>query len=418
MIKDFFLGGWVTFYLFTVAHFCFPITKKRMVVFFIFLAFSFLNAINFAFCPLIPFSLFYFLLGASFVHFLFSIDFPALFFFCMILYCIRFLFEELFYFTLFLFRISFPTSKILFVCSSIMTLLFSIIFKDWFKEKTTRIYFFNTQRKKRNYFLANLILVLILFIRIPKYQITKNFIPVLLFLFLFNLLLLLLNEKEKNSILEENYKKTIEYSEFTEDLLFEYKSLLHEYKNRLLAIKGLAKSKNKELHEYLNSILNEKTINNYRWLTEIKTIPITGIKGIVNFKLLKMKDLGINIEVYISDEISKLSDDFLSIVEKKDLYTVLGILLDNALEGSLESKEKSASFQLYQENDCIILLIANTFKSVQIDRIEDKGFSSKGKNRGNGLYILNETLKYHERISKETSIANNFFVQKIFIQNK
>ncbi len=415
-LLHFLLGIWTTLYIFYMGKIFFSKKRKAITILLILLLFSFLHALNFAYFPLISYFLFYIFLVFLLLFILFSIDFPALFFFCMLLYSIRFLFEELFYLTLFLLRISFPSSNLLFLCASMMTILFTYFFKDFLKEKTTKIYFFNTQNKKRNYFLVNVFLVFILLIRIPRYQITKNYLSVLLFVFVFNLILFLLYEKEKNKILEENYKKTVEYSEFTENLLFEYKSFLHEYKNRMLIIKGLAKPKNRELHQYLDSIFEEKTINIYRWLIEIKSIPLTGIKGLVNFKLLKMKDLGINIEVYISEDISKLSNDFLSIDEKKDLYTILGIILDNALEGALESQEKAASFHWYQEKEHLILLVANTFKTINIDRMEEKGFSSKGKNRGNGLYILNEILKHNGKFLKETTIMDNFFVQKILIK--
>jgi len=173
--------------------------------------------------------------------------------------------------------------------------------------------------------------------------------------------------------------------------------------------------KNKEFHTFIDSILEEKAINNFRWLMEIKSIPITGIKGLINFKLLKMKELDIDMEVYIAEEIAKLKKDFLTSEEKNGLNTILGILFDNAIEASLESKTKMASFQMYKENDCIVILLANTFKSINIEQMEEKGFSSKGKNRGYGLSILNDVIKQNEKFKKETSIFENFFIQKISI---
>ena len=95
----------------------------------------------------------------------------------------------------------------------------------------------------------------------------------------------------------------------------------------------------------------------------------------------------------------------------------MGILFDNAIEACLENNtKKMASFQMYEENQNLIILLANTFKSIHIDQIEEKGFSTKGKNRGFGLYILNEIIKHNSKLKKETSIFEDFFIQKIIIE--
>ena len=150
---------------------------------------------------------------------------------------------------------------------------------------------------------------------------------------------------------------------------------------------------------------------------DIKNIPIPGIKGLINYKLLKMKELNIEIEVYVSEEVATLNQNHLDIKEKNNLYTILGVILDNAIEASIESKERMISLQFFKDNDDINIILANTFKSINLDQLEEKGYSSKGKNRGIGLYLVKEILKHSKNIEKETSIINNFFVQKIIIKN-
>lgn len=151
---------------------------------------------------------------------------------------------------------------------------------------------------------------------------------------------------------------------------------------------------------------------------EIKSIPISGVKGLINFKLLKMKELNIDVEFYIAEETQKEKLD-LTMKEKNDLNTILGVIFDNAIEAALESKNPMISFQMYkEEKDKMTILLANTFKEINIEQMEEKGFSTKGKNRGLGLSLLNETLKRNPRYTKNTSIFENFFVQKIFIDLK
>jgi len=304
--------------------------------------------------------------------------------------------------------------------TSLLSLLFIFYYKNFLKDFILNPSTRQEKYKRKKIALKNLGLLIILIIRIPNFPTYLNttfFMNLFLFFIIFNLVLLLFEEIEKIEALNKNYKKIVEYSEFTEGLLTEYKSFVHEYKNKLFTIKGLANQKNKkELHEYIDSVLDEKVMNNYRWLSELKNIPIAGAKGLINFKLLKMKELNMDVEVYISEEISKLKEDFLSNKEKNDLYTLLGIILDNAIEASLESQDKMISLQLYKENEEIIILLANTFKHIQLDHMEEKGFSSKGKNRGIGLYLFQNIIKHSNVFSKETSVYDNFFIQKIIIK--
>ncbi len=411
---NFILGIGITLSIYGITSFCFPKKGKRKLrILFIFL-FSILQGMNFQynltlfFLPLQMFLLF------CLLKLTFHVNFSNLLFLGMALFLLCFPFVELFYITLYLFSIPIPTDSTLYIFSNILTLMTSFIFKEQLKNYFTQAQFFKTKPVILKYILANGVLIIILLLRLPKYEIP--YFPFLFFfLIFFNMTLFLLKEKEKNRTLQQNLQKTMEYTEFTENLLMEYKSFLHEYKNKLIIIKSMVSSKNKELHAFIDSILEEKAINHFRWLMEIKSIPITGIKGLINFKLLKMKELDIDIEVYIAEEIATLKKDFLTSEEKNGLNTILGVLFDNAIEASLESNTKMASFQMYKEKDSVVILLANTFKSINIEQIEEKGFSTKGKNRGYGLSILNTVIKQNEKFKKETSIFENFFIQKISI---
>ena len=416
---SFIMGLWISLYLYILGDTLIILKKNNFKTIIHLIIFSFLYAVIYSFQEHFISFLCYLSTTSIFLYLEFDTSMYNIFSFSFIIYLIRFIYEILFYIVIFIFKINFVDSYLLFVFTSILVLITSFFFKDYLRNIMLNNWFYTGKNHFTKYFICNLYLILVFFIRIYKYNF--NFINIkypILFLSIisFNLAMLLMQEKEKNDILAKNYKKTVEYSEFAEGLLSEYRDFFHEYKNKLIIIKGMISKRNKEAHKYINDILKEKSVNNYRWLVEIKNIPISGVKGIINFKLLKMKELGIDLEIYISDDIAKLKNDFLSLKEKNDLYTILGIVLDNAIEGSLESKNKLASFQFYKENNSYIIIVANTFKFVNIDRLDEKGFSTKGKNRGIGLHILNNLLKHHDTFKKETSIMDNFFVQKIVIR--
>lgn len=335
------------------------------------------------------------------------------------IYLIRFIFEFLILYTLKVLHINNYSHILLFSITTILTLIFNYTFKDFLSN------LINTKKENDivsifKYVLNTILMITLILIHIPNesFTIVDGKVFYILFTFItFNLTLSLFIEKNKTDDYIKNYQKIVEYTEFTEGILTEYKSFIHEYKNKLIIIKDLVKEDNKELHEYINFILNEKVNNNYHWLMDIKNIPIPGIKGLINYKLMKMKELNIAVEVYVSEEVAILNQDKLDIKEKNNLYTILGVILDNAIEASIESQEPMISLHFFKDENEINIILANTFKSINLDQLEQKGYSSKGENRGFGLYLVKEILKNSKSLAKETNIINNFFVQKIIIKN-
>lgn len=413
------MGLWIFIYIFLTTHLLIEDKPKKYRASFIrIFIFAFLYIINFAYSePLTSFA-FYILLSFLFVFFEFRKNNHPILPIVITIYLIRFIFELLFYITLTILHISIPSLFLLNKCTTILTFLAVLIFRNPIKEIINTHYIYKNKSLSSKIILNNIGLFLVMSIRLSHYQMHSYlhlYMNLFLFFIIFNLVFILFHEKEKHNDLEKNYKNIVEYSEFTEGLLTEYKSFVHEYKNKLLIIKSLT-DKKKELQKYIDTLLEEKVVNHYRWLSELKNIPIAGAKGLINFKLLQMKELKIDVEIYISEEIAKIKDNFLTNKEKNDLYTLLGIILDNAIEASLESSEKMISLHFYKEKETIVFLLANTFKHIALDRMEEKGFSSKGDNRGIGLYIFQNIIKHSEVFSKETSVIDNFFVQKILIK--
>lgn len=410
---------WIFLYVYIGVNTFIPSEKKRLF-----------TCINFSICTIMqtiiilytnPFIVFLAgnILVIAFLIIEFFENIKNLFVTIYIIYLDRFAFEFLMLITLKLFQVTTPSSMLLYMFTSCLTILFNYTFKDFLMNLVS-----SKKDNRKSFIIKNIInvivLLIIIIVHIPGHPSFISNPKIFYFLFILivsNLVLSLFLEKMKTQEYIQTYQKIVEYSEFTEGLLTEYKSFIHEYKNKLIIIKGLAEENPKELQEYINSILNEKISNNYHWLMDIKNIPIPGIKGLVNYKLLKMKELNIEAEVYVSEEVASLNKNQLDIKEKNNLYTIMGVILDNAIEASVESDEKMISLQFFKDDDDINIILANTFKSINLDQLEEKGYSSKGKNRGIGLYLVKEILKHSKNIAKETSIRNNFFVQKIIIKN-
>lgn len=224
-----------------------------------------------------------------------------------------------------------------------------------------------------------------------------------------------------NFVNNYSVKKEIEKTETLLNYMNKYEKIIdddrfnrHEMLNNLLILKSFNNKNSKEYNDTLDELIttyNKKGIG----IKNIYNLP-TGLKGIFYYKIHGLDEKGINVNINISKNIT---NSFKSI-DHKDyvlLYKIIGIILDNAIEASLVSKDKYLGVDIYKEKSNIIINVDNSFKGkIDINRIYDKGYSNKGKNRGLGLMIVSNLLKNNNSIILEQVINNNIFNSKITIK--
>lgn len=203
----------------------------------------------------------------------------------------------------------------------------------------------------------------------------------------------------KNKYLNDNlinYQKTAD----------NYRTLKHNLKNDLFII---ARSKDKE-----KAIRRtyEKYNQDEEWVNNIGSIP-SGLQGII---FLKMQFAENNkVKFYMDNKI-----DFEKLDESTALYLdtceVIAICLDNAIEASIDTKEKLICMGLYNDDDCYTINITNSFNNfVDIDKLGEKNYSTKNRNSGIGLnYIanLNKDIKI-KRIISDTNFKTIITIKKV-----
>ena len=98
---------------------------------------------------------------------------------------------------------------------------------------------------------------------------------------------------------------------------------------------------------------------------------------------------------------------------------ILGILLDNAIEASINSEEKIVNVIFINEfgTNTNIIEIENSYleKNIDMKKIFDKNFTTKetSKNSGLGLWKVSEIVKNDERLILETSKTEKMFKQQL-----
>ncbi len=188
----------------------------------------------------------------------------------------------------------------------------------------------------------------------------------------------------------------------------------HEMLNNLLILKSIKNKNSKEFNDTLDDLIriyDKKGMG----IKNISKLP-TGLKGMVYYKLEEVYKKKLKVNINISKRIS-LNLEKLNHKEYALLCKTVGITLDNAIEAADNSKEKMLNIDIYEENENIIIMIDNSFrKKVDIKRIGTKNYSTKGKGRGLGLYIIKNLLKTSNNLILEQKIENQIFNSKIIVK--
>jgi len=307
---------------------------------------------------------------------------------------------------------------------NLITLIISALLILIFRKQIRKFVKFVSSLKKRQIFLLIAIYMnfIITIIYQPPYnvcslQIITDFIIIFSVtgIGIFNI-----SSEMKMEALTMHYKEIFEYSKTNGKLLNSYKMQVHENKNRLLMIKGMLDGPKKEIEKYIDELLKEikdnKNSNNY-WLPELRYIPLAGVRNFINYKLTKLKELGAEIEIFVSSELEKLDPSSLTEKEYNQLSTILGVILDNMIESIKETDEKLISINMYVEDNAIHCEYVNSFSgNIDLTRLNEVGYTTKGEQHGVGLPLVAKITKANNRFECNPKIIDNFFIQHLVIK--
>ena len=210
---------------------------------------------------------------------------------------------------------------------------------------------------------------------------------------------------------EKSYNKTLTI------LHDKIRGFKHDFDNIVQAIGGYVETNDMEgLKEYYSHLQKDSARVNNLSLLNPSTINNPAIYSLLTSKYFTAKDAGIEIENFEVFADFKELEKHIRIYE---LSRILGILFDNAIDASKESDEKILNLWIRNEpnRNRYIIKISNSYKdkSVDTDRIYEKGFSSKGENRGLGLWEVRQFIKKSKNLNLFTTKDDQYFTQQLEI---
>lgn len=231
----------------------------------------------------------------------------------------------------------------------------------------------------------------------------------------------LIKQTIENNKLTKKYDKLLEFMTTYENEIEKQRVLRHETKNEFLTIKAKIndKQKNKEIITYIDEILKEKITVKQEEYAKFGYLPANGIKGLCYLKTQEAQDKGLSTNINISKRIKKSNIYNLNIKEQRNLGKILGVLLDNAIEASLSSKDKQFGIEVYLNlnKECQIIISNSYDGAIDLNKIGKEKFSTKGKNRGHGLLLVKQIVGYDNVFDVKTNITNELYIQMVTIKN-
>ncbi|MCY7780664.1 malate sensor histidine kinase MalK [Bacillus haynesii] len=164
----------------------------------------------------------------------------------------------------------------------------------------------------------------------------------------------------------------------------------HEFMNKLHVILGLVQLKNyDELGNYIKDIAIYQQSEASEIINHIKN---SVLAGFLLGKQSYIREQGASLEVHCSTRIP----DTANTAVIHDLITVIGNLLNNALDAVSATDKKNISISFRHHDGQLDIEVTDTGVGISKEeqqKMFDQGFSTKGSNRGFGLYFVEQSLE-------------------------
>lgn len=261
--------------------------------------------------------------------------------------------------------------------------------------------------------IIGIILIIIQLFEIRRYQLNDKstrrlllYNSIILIIIIFINIYSMINKKDLLKLKEVN-KNLSEVND-------KVRCFRHDFNNIMQAIDGyIVLDDMASLQAYFNSLIKEcNYVNVIDFLNNrVKENPAISSILLNKFRYAEQNNIKMNIEIFM--DLSKF---------KKKSYIIsriLGILLDNALEASIETEEKlvNVTFSKDEFRNRMLINIENTYidKKIDINKIFDKNYTTKDGNTGLGLWKIKDILKQETKINLFTTKDDFMFKQQLEI---
>ena len=211
------------------------------------------------------------------------------------------------------------------------------------------------------------------------------------------------------------YRDMERYSRHIEELYKEVRSFRHDYTNLLTSLRlGIEEEDMEQIKEIYDSVLkdsSEKLQDNKYDLGRLVNVRDRALKSLLAGKFIKAREKDIVFNVEVPEEIQVEGMRLL------DFLTIVSILCDNAIEASVKASQPHVSIAFLKSGAQETFIIENSIKEegIDISEIFSFGVSSKGEERGVGLYTVMNIVESYPNASLNTTCQDQVFRQVLTV---
>lgn len=221
---------------------------------------------------------------------------------------------------------------------------------------------------------------------------------------------------EKEIELEQKKFEQKHLQTYTDEIVALYNEIRgfrHDYTGMLVSLRMAIESKDlQEIDRVYSEVLvkaNQKLRSDKYTYFDLNNIEDSALRSLIAQSIVNAKTNDVEYTLEVKDIITPLSMELL------DLVRVMSVLLNNAVEGAVESYQKQLEVAIIKLDLETLVVIQNSCKKrkVKSEDLFELGFSTKGRHRGLGLNNVKEILGKYDNVILETEIDNNVFKQVI-----
>ncbi len=265
--------------------------------------------------------------------------------------------------------------------------------------------------------IAIIIQSVILFYYVDKLPISITLLSFISLLVYFAISIYGLTRTFKLILTTRKLQSAEEYNHSLRVLHDSVRAFKHDFDNMVTTIGGYIKTNDmKGLEKYYSELVDDSERVNNLYILNPEVVNNDGIYNLLTKKYHEAdsKDIKVNITFLLD-----LNTLHMKIYE---FARILGILLDNAIEASSECEEKIINliFRNDTKNHTQLLIVENTYadKTVDTEKIFEKGISGKENHTGLGLWEVRKLVNKNQNVHLRTIKDDKFFKQQLEIYYK
>ena len=223
-------------------------------------------------------------------------------------------------------------------------------------------------------------------------------------------------QMEKEIELEQKKFEQKHLQTYTDEIVALYNEIRgfrHDYTGMLVSLRMAIESKDlQEIDRVYSQVLvkaNQKLRSDKYTYFDLNNIEDSALRSLIAQSIVNARTNDVEYTLEVKDIITPLSMELL------DLVRVMSVLLNNAVEGAVESYQKQLEVAIIKLDLETLVVIQNSCKkrNVKSEDLFELGFSTKGRHRGLGLNNVKEILGKYDNVILETEIDNDVFKQVI-----